>query len=149
ERAAVAEGGVVLVRPRDGAGEVAVFDVGRAGDEVDGVADGDDRAGRGRADGDRRRGVDDELDRGARRLAARVADRGGDVVRAGAERALRDRAAGAERAVEVVGPVDRAGEVALFGIGRGGGEGDRVTEGEDGVGRGCRDREARAAVHHE
>src|SRR5262249_18781478 len=75
----------------------------------------------GGGDADGRRGVDDDRDRGAGALAARVGDRGGDGVGAGGEARGRERGAGTERAIAAGRPVDR--EARVLEVGGGGGEG--------------------------
>src|SRR5262249_13370472 len=92
-------------------------------------------------DGGRR--VDDDRDRRARRLVARVGDRGGDGVRARGERTHRQRGAGAEVAIAIRGPVDGRGAVLEGGGGPGGGSRRAVLVGCVGGGggdgnRGCR-----------
>src|SRR5205823_1192652 len=109
-----AEEAVPARGPDDRRGEVAVLGVGGRRGEGDGGARLERRA-RGRGDRDDGRGVDRDGDHGVGGLAAAVGDRGGDGVRAGGERARRDRAARAERAVAARGPGDGRGEVAVLG----------------------------------
>src|SRR5204863_45413 len=101
--------------------------------------------GRG-GDGDGRRRVDDDGDLDAGRLAARVGDRRGDGVDAGAERGRRDRPAHAERTVPARAPRDVGGQVAVLEVGGGGREGDRGPREIAGPTRRGRDAHHRAAV---
>src|SRR5207245_89370 len=131
ERTARAERPVAAGGPGDAGGEVAVLGVGGRG---------------GGGDGDGRRGVDDDGERGAGRLAARVGDRRGDGVGAGAERGRRDRPARAERTVPARAPRDVGGQVAVLEVGGGGREGDRGPREIAGPTRRGRDAHNRAAV---
>src|SRR5439155_236631 len=145
DRGAGAEQPVAVGGPRDPRGEGAVLGVGGRAREGDG-GPGLERRGRGRGDRDDRRRVDRDGDHGVGGLAAAVGDRGGDGVRAGRERARRDRAARAERAVAARGPGALGGwggVVVGGGGGAGGGGGGQVVGGVVGGGS---DRDGRRRV---
>src|SRR5439155_1397713 len=99
DRAARAETPVTARAPGDVGGEGAVLDVGRGAAERDRRAQLVGGVVGGRRDGDGRRRVDGDGDRGAAGLAPAVGGGGGEHVRARRERARGDRAARAESAV--------------------------------------------------
>src|SRR5439155_6344187 len=121
-------------------GEAALLGVGRRGREGGGGRRLERRA-RGRGDRDDGRGVDRDGDHGVGGLAAAVGDRGGDGVRAGGERARRDRPPRAEPAVAARGPGDRRGEVAVLAVAGGDREGDRGARVERRAGGGGGDQD--------